>query len=391
MFGQHVTGELSAYAHGELTAEATARVASHLDACGACRREFDEIKLGIRLVEHLPTRTAPSALWDEIETGILKESARRAKADAAPTRRAPLAVLANVGASLTATRRRLAVAACALVVACVGVWLYWGATRPAWEVARLEGAPTVGPKRIGTKGGKLAVGEWLETDEASRAQIQVANLGQVDVDPHTRVRLMETRWNEHRLELARGRMHARIWAPPRVFFVNTPSAVAADLGCAYTLEVDDRGRSLLHVTSGWVALETPGRESVVPAGAACATEPGKGPGTPFFEDAPEPFLAALARFDFEDGGAEALANVVGQARPRDTLTLWHLLSRADGDERARVYDRLASFAPPPAGVTREGVLRLERPMLDRWKENLEPTWQQESFPAFRKAWRSLWR
>ena len=36
-------------------------------------------------------------------------------------------------------------------------------------------------------------------------------------------------------------MSARIWAPPRLFYVNTPSAVAEDLGCAYTLEVDDLG------------------------------------------------------------------------------------------------------------------------------------------------------
>ena len=420
MFGQHVKRELSAYAHGELSAGESSRVASHLEACAGCRREFEEIKHGIRLVEHLPPRTAPRSLWDGVEAGILKTQAQHARET---TRGAAAkhdgATAANVAGedahahpSLTQILRlffsrtpaslpppdwffsfnpRRAVAfACALAVLGGAAWLYRGATRPAWEVARLAGAPTVGSSRISERG-KLAVGQWLETDAASRAQIQVANLGQVDIDPQSRVRLMETRWNEHRLELARGRMHARIWAPPRVFFVNTPSAVAADLGCAYTLEVDDRGRSLLHVTSGWVALETPGRESVVPAGAACVTQPGRGPGTPFFEDAPEPFLAALARFDFEGGGPDALRRVLDESRPRDTLTLWHLLARADAEDRARVYERLAAFAPPPEGVTREGVLRLERAMLERWKESLEPVWQQESFPAVRKAWRSLWR
>ena len=73
-----------------------------------------------------------------------------------------------------------------------------------------------------------------------------------------------------------------IWAPPRLFFVDTPAGVAADLGCAYTLEVDDHGDGLLHVTSGWVALQLKDRESMVPAGASCATRPGVGPGTPFF-------------------------------------------------------------------------------------------------------------
>src|SRR5438876_1202274 len=97
----------------------------------------------------------------------------------------------------------------------------------------------------------------------------------------------------------RGRMSARISAPPKLFFVNTPSAVAEDLGCAYTLEVDDAGNSLLRVTLGWVALQLKDRESLVPAGAACATRPGIGPGTPYFEDASELFRTALAKLDFE--------------------------------------------------------------------------------------------
>ena len=125
-------------------------------------------------------------------------------------------------------------------------------------------------------------------------------------------------------------MSARIWAPPRLFFVDTPSAVAADLGCAYTLEVDDAGSSLLRVTSGWVALELKDRESIVPAGAACETRPGVGPGTPYFEDCAGDFRNALEKVDFHSSEierADALKVLLSQARPRDTLTLWHLLSR----------------------------------------------------------------
>ena len=119
--------------------------------------------------------------------------------------------------------------------------------------------------------GRLGVGQWLETDGTSRAQIEVSSIGQVEIDPNTRVRLVETKPTEHRLELAQGRMSARIWAPPKLFYVDTPSGVAEDLGCAYTLEVDDHGASLLRVTLGWVALQLKDRESMVPAGAACAT------------------------------------------------------------------------------------------------------------------------
>ena len=244
--------------------------------------------------------------------------------------------------------------------------------KSSWRVKRLDGTPRIGSEQIANNG-QLGVGEWLETDGSSRAQIAVGSIGNVDIDQNTRVRLLQTEPTEHRLELARGKMSARIWAPPRLFFVDTPSAVAADLGCAYTLEVDEHGGSLLRVTSGWVALELKDRESIVPAGAACETRPGIGPGTPYYEDAPAVFREALRKIDFEHD-ASALTSMLDHARPRDTLTLWHLLARVNGEDRVRVYDKMAAFVPPPPGVTREGVLRLDRQMLDTWKNDLESSW-----------------
>ena len=390
MFGNHTKDELSAYAHGALSVADTERVARHLATCPACRREFEEIKFGIRLVESLPTANAPASLWESIEAGLIKNSAQ-AKQAAGHSQPTPTASrLRGLWFPSSVGRQRAAFAGLLLLAALCGMagWVYYRSTRPAWEVARLAGSPVIDSRRISGRG-KLGVGEWLETDAGSRAELKVANIGEVEIEPGTRVRLLETRLTEHRLELERGRISARIWAPPRLFFVNTPSAVAEDLGCAYTLEVDDRGRSLLHVTSGWVALQLKDRESVVPAGAACATTPETGPGTPFFEDATETFLDALSRFDFEDGGADALSTVLDHARPRDTLTLWHLLPRVEGEERRRVYERLAAFAPPPEGVTRDGVLRLDAPMLESWKDQLETGWLDESLPAVRKALRKM--
>ncbi|HEX8633246.1 MAG TPA: FecR domain-containing protein [Pyrinomonadaceae bacterium] len=386
MFGQqHVKEQLTAYTHGELSAAESERVAAHLGACARCRAEFEEIAHGVRLLESLTLQAAPAALWDNIEAALAaqaaasqdrptKHAAQHASARQTRARRGWLPGRMSL-AWFAGARPALAASLALLFVFGVGgaSWLYLRTPRAGWEVARLQGAPSIDADRIGSTA-RLGIGEWLETDADSRAQIQVANIGQVEIDPGTRIRLVETRPTEHRLELARGRMHATIYAPPRLFFVDTPSAVAADLGCAYTLEVDDAGRSVLHVTAGWVAFETKERESVVPAGAACLTQPGVGPGTPFFEDASQLFLDALARFDFANGGGDALRAVIAEARPRDTLTLWHLLARVEGDERARVYERLAALAPPPASVTRQGIMLLDPAMLYDWKAHMEPTW-----------------
>jgi hypothetical protein len=71
-------------------------------------------------------------------------------------------------------------------------------------------------------------------------------------------------------------MHAFIWAPPGQFSVETVSSTAIDLGCAYTLTMDDKGVGRVEVTSGWVGFEWQGRESFIPIGAVCVTRPGLG-------------------------------------------------------------------------------------------------------------------
>lgn len=308
-----------------------------------------------------------------------------------------------------AARWTAVAAAAAIALVITGVW-YANRPKPATlSVARLAGAPQVGSKPIGGTG-TLAAGEYLVTNATSRARIDVGLIGEVEVEPNSRVGLVTTRPTEHRLALELGTMHARIWAPPGLFFVDTPSATAIDLGCTYSLTVEPTGAGLLRVTRGWVAFEWHGRESFVPEGALCQTRSKIGPGTPYREDAPEALRAGLEKLDFEmgvvtggvEGGvqggvaggvgggvqggvaggvqggvegvkqrrAETLGTVLVSARKEDALTLWHLLTRTSGEERGRVYDRLAVLVPPPADVTREGVLAGNRQMLDEWWEQL---------------------
>ncbi len=363
MFSAHVTRKFSAYFHGELSADESRQVAEHLIGCTRCRLEFEQVKFGVKLAEQLPIAPAPDSLWPELEAALRDQPVGNAISARRPWLLKP----------------RFAIAA-SLVLLLIGSILFLRSVRnevrPSWQVARLEGMPRIGSTGMGDKG-KLGVGQWLETDGSSRAQIDVASVGQVEIDPNTRVRLVETQPTEHRLELARGRMSARVWAPPKLFFVNTPSGVAEDLGCAYTLEVDDGGNSLLRVTTGWVLLQLKDRESMVPAGAACATRSGIGPGTPYFEDASESFRAALTKVDFESAAtdkSQGLDSLLSEARVRDTLTLWHLLGRVDGNDRTLVYERMANLTPPPDGVTREGILALDQQMLDTWKDKLESSW-----------------
>lgn len=263
----------------------------------------------------------------------------------------------------------------------------------AWEVARIAGAPRVGRQTIrsDSQTGKLGVGQTLVTDNASRASLTLDETGRIEVDPDSRLRLVASGRERKLLSLERGTIHATIWAPPGEFVVDTPSAVAVDLGCVYTLHVDDSGAGLLRTTMGWVGFKLNGHESFIPAGAVCATRPKIGPGTPYFEDASASFRDALAKFDFVATTPQERNALLGvilvDARKQDALTLWHLLSRVSDADRPGVYDRLVALAPPPADVTRDGILRLDQKMLDSWWNSLgygdvylwhmyERTWSQ---------------
>jgi hypothetical protein len=329
---------------------------------------------------------------------------------------------------------RFAAVAAMLVLVLGAALLLRLENRASWVVTRVEGAPRIASRSIANIG-RLKLGEWLETDSASRAVIDVGVIGEVEVKPNSRVQLLSANASDHRLSLQHGSIFARIWAPPRLFSVETPSAKAIDMGCVYRLDVDAEGTSLLHVETGLVTLERNGRESLVPAGAQCRTRRGNAPGTPFYEDAPENLKKALSQLDpmldapqggiaggitggvtggvsggvsggvqggvsggvtggitgGVQGGVEgamkaravALDTVLVEARKRDALTLWHLLARVAPDEKNRIFDRMAQLVPPPAGVTREGVLSGNAAMRDAWADELgigSMTW-----------WRFFWK
>lgn len=234
---------------------------------------------------------------------------------------------------------------------------------PSWAVFPLEGSPTVNRSAF-TDRAWLREGGWLETDANSTAKLDVGAIGEVRLEPNSRLRLVRATTTEHRLELAQGKMSALIWAPPRLFFVQTPAATAIDLGCSYTLEVDEKGAGTLAVTAGYVALEHAGLESIIPATYMCLTRPGIGPGTPFAAEASAEFRAALDRFDTgDDSAALQVADLAGE---HDGITLWHLLARVPDGARGRIFDTLARLHPPPSGVTRPGILERNADMRDLW-------------------------
>lgn len=418
MSEKHYKRELSAFLDKELSRDEQHEIAEHLIRCALCRREHDRLRLGATLAGRMEPHDAPAGVWTAIESAFHdKRSPQMTLMAAAPRfgyrNLAGYAVAVLVVAGLvsvayfilfrgssspTVTELEMPAATAPEQAPPPGN----AAVEPdqlasveqqnantgtsitnsnfstpetaavsAWQFETISGAPRVGNA---SSSSTLAVGDFLETDAVSRARLEVADIGSVEIKPNSLVKLVRTNAKQHRLSLERGVLEAQILAPPRLFIVDTPSAVAVDLGCSYKLEVDKAGNSYLHVTSGFVALERGGRESIVPAGAMCLTKKGKGLGTPFSADTTDTFRAALERFDFSNGGSRALQTMLDNRNFFDIITFWHLLSRVTASDREKVFDALSTYVQPPADVTREGILTLDKKMLASWRAEVERVW-----------------
>jgi ferric-dicitrate binding protein FerR (iron transport regulator) len=214
--------------------------------------------------------------------------------------------------------------------------------------------------------GVLPIGGTLDTG-AHEAELAIADIGSAQLSPKTRVRLEGTSAERHQLFLERGKMHAFVSAPPRIFAVGTPSGQVTDLGCEYTLEVDDAGAGAIEVKSGMVELEAEGgRVIVVPAGARARLLAGRRASLPLTKSASPALVAAVG--DFHAGTSAALDRILAAAQPGDAITIANLARIAPDDHKRAVLDRLAQLAPPPQGLAVDDVVELE--LFDMWFDEI---------------------
>jgi hypothetical protein len=281
-----------------------------------------------------------------------------------------------------------AAAAAVFIVGAFGLWQvrrFTGtpAQKTSWQAVRKTGAPRVNGREVADPA-DIYTGQRIETDAASRVEVRSDFIGQVELEPNSEMVVKESRENRQLLSLRHGVLHALIWAPPSQFAVDTPAARAVDLGCAYTLQTQTDGNGLITVQLGWVAFDHEHSESFIPAEAACRIYPRTGPGIPWFQDATADLREGLDRWE-QKRSPEALQAVLSSVRPRDALTLWHLLSRVPAAERGSVFDRFASVVKVPSEVRREAVIAGDTQALDLCWDAL-----QLGDTSWWRTWKRAW-
>ena len=231
---------------------------------------------------------------------------------------------------------------------------------PKWMVTNIKGNPLIN-NMVMKAVDSIGIGGYVVTDDSSKAELYVAGLGSVIIEPGTKVKLIKSTEGEHRIRLDYGSIDANIFAKPRTFFVESGSVTAVDLGCSYKFSMDKTGDGLLYVRSGKVALESAsGRESIVPEGKFCVTKQDFGPGTPFREDSSPELKKALMEFDFGNCGGQCVNVILKNAKKTDAVTLINIIPRVDESYKILVYQKVAAYYPAPKNIPADSIPRLKK-------------------------------
>jgi len=282
----------------------------------------------------------PEWLWDgsgeaDAESARIEELLGRYRYRPVP----PAGALAEALLTPRSPRVRRLILAAAVAVIGLLAWQDWRGQVPPAKGVRVRGLPGAETLELGT---------WLDVPEGRRARLEIEDVGTVDLEGGSRLRLDASDADRQHLFLAEGALEAFVTSAPRVFQIATPAALAIDLGCAYRLEVDAGGRARILVTLGQVAFEGAGRTVYVPTRARCLALPDGGPTAPAWAADGIELCDAVAALDrAEAPGEEEIAEVLARV---DSLSLWHLLDARSEAVRAAALARLAELAPPPPGV-----------------------------------------
>ena len=239
-----------------------------------------------------------------------------------------------------------------------------------WKVSNLQGNSLIGDVAMSSND-SIKEGQFIQTNNVSRAELVIADIGKIIIEPNTKVYFVKGSDGNNRINVEYGTINADMNSNGKTFFVEMPSAVATDNGGKYTMTIDSLGDGFVFVKSGKVDVESPNRAAIVPAGNIVLTKKNIGVGTPFNENSSPKFRNALFSYDFGKCNDACVAILLNAAKMSDAVTLVNLMPNVDKEYSDKVYTKLANFVPPPSNINTDSIPFIDEEKLNQWIDKIQ--------------------
>jgi hypothetical protein len=257
-----------------------------------------------------------------------------------------------------------------------------------WKVSNIQGHSLIGNSTMSSND-SIKEGQWIQTNNDSRAELIVANIGKVIIEPNSKVIFVKGVDGNNRIMVEYGTINTVMNPNSRSFFVEMPTAVATDNGGSYTMTVDSTGDGLVYVRSGKVEIASPNRDAIIPAGSLVLTKRDIGVGTPFSENSSAKFKNALFNYDFGNCNDACVKTLLNSAKMSDAVTLVNLIPNVNKEYSDQVYTKLAAFVAPPKTISSDSIPFINEEEINQWIDKIQVEVQKNVEESMKNVEKSL--
>ena len=252
------------------------------------------------------------------------------------------------------------------LIVIIALYVFITSPSSGWEVIQLSGQPKY-DNSVMEKGDGFSSQGFIETDANSSVTVAIPEMGRLLIDNATTISRTK---NSNEIKLDKGQIRKFEGDASDVLTVLTPLAKFTELykGGAFRLHVDENGSCKLTVESGWVIVNIKEFDSYVPKNFGCLISRGKY-AIPYPSDSPPQLISLLENFSGIND--PSVGTILSMMTKQESLSLWHIIQLVSTENRSIAFDRLNELIPAPSGVTKEGILALNKTMLLDWRQEIE--------------------
>jgi hypothetical protein len=259
-----------------------------------------------------------------------------------------------------------------IILIVVGYYIYdLQKNNSPWNLKLIDGTVTI--NGMANNSGNISQGESLNTDSKSRIIVDVPQMGKLQIDTNTTIVVEKAKDGDNIVLLKRGSFKIINSALMPEFTIRLSNSFVIDHGGVFSISADESDNVKIIIEFGFVEIGYKNQSYFVREGYVCEIKNNYPPGIPYRLNASDTLKNEVEKFNYENGGDDSVQKIISSVHKEDVLTLLALIPNTSQLQRQILFQIVANHYPPPAGVTRMGIIKADSEMLYKWWEEIE--WQ----------------
>lgn len=244
-------------------------------------------------------------------------------------------------------------------------------TNLPWQVKSNYGGYTIVPVSSLTE---IDADQTLNTYDSTNVSVFIPNAGRIDVRSFSSIKVIKGKDSDNVISLLSGKIYGNCKIDDPRLTIKTNTADVEVVAGKFTAEINDYGDLYIVTNNGKLKITTQNRELVLVKDHRCKISSSDIVGIPIHIKTNHQLAEILEQINYDDKKVNSYGLILQLSSPVDGITLLHLIMKAKSvEERLPLFDRLNELYPLIPGITKEGILKLDKVMLDAWQRDIE--WQ----------------